>query len=884
MTSSFTAEDTLSQLNAWRPVVERSLDEVAGAVKGMGTALAQLTSRLDTTQNKVEAKLTEAEAALQRVVADAREAFQGREASLQSAMEEAKGRFLGIDRQLADLEAKVLASQTSGLQDLERRLSTALASQTSGLQELERRLAANVAAATAVPQQDPWAAAAAGPAAPVAPAAATGSSGSPGSAYRVNNRDWGDNKRLDLVTQPEGYMTWRDRALGHLCKDRPDVLKLLLWAEKEDAEITQSGFRTAAAQLRLQEGAEGADHVVYVLFGAMKYLLADTLLSRSRTCEGNGLELWRTLYLEWQGCAPQVRHAKARNFQDPDRCTSVGQLWEALPRWLQLGADLEAAALHVPEWMKSTALEKLVPKELLEAIVGRPTELNSYEKRLAFVKAQMGHARGVSQAKQLASSHGRKEKDGDVHMGALSAEASEEPTAPSPSSGQDALIWHLQAEVEKHQQSGDWAGLGAAALALQAISKGKGKGKGGFPGKGWGKGPWGGDGFGAAGGKGPQSWQQTPWNGGGGGGKSGGGGKGDFFDGLCNHCGKYGHRKMQCRQLDQEMGAVRAAKGKGKGKGLYYTGGEEAAAEYGGSSSAAPPAEGSGGAAGGQNDGHEVQWWMGGLNSIVREPAAPWGRPSYFAALQDSADDEDEEKEFPMLGATMPKPAHVAVPAPPEPRGERTARNQRWRRQASQQAQEEAGSGWHVRIVPPRCSLDCCGTQGRPEASEAGALSLLTREAMGTGDSNEKFVGALGTDPRGRMIEAVIDSGAEESVAPPGVFPGPVTPSAMSRAGLKYKAANGSRIPNLGQQKVLFRPSEGHTCGMPFQVAEVERPLIAVSQLAAAGNEVTLDKNDGVIRCKGTGRTIKLERKGGVYILRMWVASSGASDFTRPGK
>ena len=82
-----------------------------------------------------------------------------------------------------------------------------------------------------------------------------------------------------------------------------------------------------------------------------------------------------------------------------------------------------------------------------------------------------------------------------------------------------------------------------------------------------------------------------------------------------------------------------------------------------------------------------------------------------------------------MLGATMPKPAHVAVPAPPEPRGERTARNQRWRRQASQQAQEEAGSGWHVRIVPPRCPLDCCGTQGRPEASEAGALSLLTREA-----------------------------------------------------------------------------------------------------------------------------------------------------------
>ena len=95
------------------------------------------------------------------------------------------------------------------------------------------------------------------------------------------------------------------------------------------------------------------------------------------------------------GLCPQVRHAKAKRYQDPDRCANMVQLWEALPKWLQLGSELEAAAFHVPDWLKSTALEKLVPKELLDSIVGRPTELDTYPKRLAYAQAHMAHARGV---------------------------------------------------------------------------------------------------------------------------------------------------------------------------------------------------------------------------------------------------------------------------------------------------------------------------------------------------------------------------------------------------------------------------------------------------------------------------------------------------------
>ena len=51
----------------------------------------------------------------------------------------------------------------------------------------------------------------------------------------------------------------------------------------------------------------------------------------------------------------------------------------------------------------------------------------------------------------------------------------------------------------------------------------------------------------------------------------------------------------------------------------------------------------------------------------------------------------------------------------------------------------------------------------------------------------------------------------------------------------------------------------------------MERLLIAVSQLAAAGNTVTLEENGGRIVNNKTGKVIQLQRKGGVYTLRMWV-------------
>ena len=158
------------------------------------------------------------------------------------------------------------------------------------------------------------------------------------------------------------------------------------------------------------------------------------------------------------------------------------------------------------------------------------------------------------------------------------------------------------------------------------------------------------------------------------------------------------------------------------------------------------------------------------------------------------------------------------------------------------------------------------------------ALSLLTDDA-------DALLGAVSGDVRGgQVVEAIVDSGAVHSVAPPGLFPGPTVPSPWSRAGRGYRAANGTGIKNLGQIAVKFATAEGDRCSIPFQVAEVEQPLLSVAHLTAAGNRVELGHTGGRVVNTTTGRAIALERHGGVYIMKMYIVKGVApAPFRRQG-
>ena len=53
--------------------------------------------------------------------------------------------------------------------------------------------------------------------------------------YSVDPKRWTDHKKLDM--KPEGFAAWRDRALGYLAAERPDIRKLLIWSESQNPTI-----------------------------------------------------------------------------------------------------------------------------------------------------------------------------------------------------------------------------------------------------------------------------------------------------------------------------------------------------------------------------------------------------------------------------------------------------------------------------------------------------------------------------------------------------------------------------------------------------------------------------------------------------------------------
>ena len=117
-----------------------------------------------------------------------------------------------------------------------------------------------------------------------------------------------------------------------------------------------------------------------------------------------------------------------------------------------------------------------------------------------------------------------------------------------------------------------------------------------------------------------------------------------------------------------------------------------------------------------------------------------------------------------------------------------------------------------------------------------------------------------------------MDSGSAVSVAPKTVAPWiPMTESEGSRNGVEYTAADGGKIPNLGQQVLEVTTEEGTPAVVTYQVADVIRPLNAVSAICDAGNEVTFTRTGGYIANEMSGQMTMFRRENNVYVMGMWM-------------
>jgi len=136
-------------------------------------------------------------------------------------------------------------------------------------------------------------------------------------------------------------------------------------------------------------------------------------------------------------------------------------------------------------------------------------------------------------------------------------------------------------------------------------------------------------------------------------------------------------------------------------------------------------------------------------------------------------------------------------------------------------------------------------------------------------------------------VTGVMDSGASESVAPPSMCPHyPVEPSPGSLIGQKYISASDDLIDNMGQQHLEIVTGDGSEGVAKYQVAEVSRPLNAVSEICDAGGEhgqvVMFGKYGGEILNLESGKRTPFNREDGVYTWDFWVKPKGVG-FPRQG-
>jgi len=159
---------------------------------------------------------------------------------------------------------------------------------------------------------------------------------------------------------------------------------------------------------------------------------------------------------------------------------------------------------------------------------------------------------------------------------------------------------------------------------------------------------------------------------------------------------------------------------------------------------------------------------------------------------------------------------------------------------------------------------------GRRKKDKRGEVKCLVRKG------SRDLCALRDEDEEWECIEVMVDSGASESVAPKGRFDAEVTDGQAKKDGVKYTAANGEEIPNLGEQMVKAKTYAGQLVEVKFQVADVNKPLLSVAQLASRGNNVEFNHAGGRIIHKATGRVIPFQRKHGVYVLRLYVKKSAA--------
>ena len=122
------------------------------------------------------------------------------------------------------------------------------------------------------------------------------------------------------------------------------------------------------------------------------YLSDSTYKRRNQLCggePGNGLEMWRYLYQEFQGGSDAVHRGGARRLQEWPRCNNLSQLAGHLDDWVGCLQTHCSELLHAPGMVRRTMLLGVVPTEYEDELLSKP-HIKSWQEIVRWCKLRNG--------------------------------------------------------------------------------------------------------------------------------------------------------------------------------------------------------------------------------------------------------------------------------------------------------------------------------------------------------------------------------------------------------------------------------------------------------------------------------------------------------------
>ena len=178
-----------------------------------------------------------------------------------------------------------------------------------------------------------------------------------------------------------------------------------------------------------------------------------------------------------------------------------------------------------------------------------------------------------------------------------------------------------------------------------------------------------------------------------------------------------------------------------------------------------------------------------------------------------------------------------------------------------------------------------CPPCGQCLSQNECGLDSLDVEVPNVGvNAVQRKTGKMKSAGKGKIT---IDSGAGESVLPKDMLPNEeLIEGEAKKNGVKYVAANGSKMENYGEKKVRFKHGADEVLNsITFQATEVKKPLAAVSKILDKGNVVVSSRKGSYILNEKTGKKIELKEERGTFVMEVefFEPEVTTEGFPRPG-